>query len=69
MDKQITFAVIFSIARMVGGPYVTFKILSADNPIIIKVLAKFKISTIRGPLALNILHLLSSWIHLFLGSY
>ncbi|WRX31081.1 TRAM/LAG1/CLN8 homology domain - like 7 [Theobroma cacao] len=34
--EQITFAVIFSLARMVGGPYLTFVTLSANNPILIK---------------------------------
>lgn len=36
---DIAFAVIFSIARMVGGPYLTFKTLSADNPFLIKAMA------------------------------
>ncbi|KAF8024283.1 hypothetical protein BT93_F1471 [Corymbia citriodora subsp. variegata] len=39
LAADIAFAVIFSIARMVGGPYLTFKTLSADNPFIIKVMA------------------------------
>ncbi|OWM80876.1 TLC domain-containing protein 5-like isoform X1 [Punica granatum] len=33
------FAAIFSLARMVGGPYLTYRTLSADNPLIIKVMA------------------------------
>ncbi|KAI4389939.1 hypothetical protein MLD38_002105 [Melastoma candidum] len=36
---DIVFAVIFSVARMVGGPYLAFKTLSADNPIIVKAMA------------------------------
>lgn len=53
VDKQIAFAVIFSIARMVGGPYLSFKTLTSDNPFIIKVLAKIRISTIMVALAPN----------------
>ncbi|XP_017981266.1 PREDICTED: transmembrane protein 136 isoform X1 [Theobroma cacao] len=36
LAADITFAVIFSLARMVGGPYLTFVTLSANNPILIK---------------------------------
>ncbi|XP_030459041.1 uncharacterized protein LOC115679567 [Syzygium oleosum] len=39
LAADIAFAIIFSIARMVGGPYLTFKTLSADNPFVIKVMA------------------------------
>lgn len=38
---QVLFAVIFSIARMIGGPYLSYVTLSADNPIIIKVMYIF----------------------------
>ncbi|GMI91283.1 hypothetical protein like AT1G35180 [Hibiscus trionum] len=36
LAADITFAVIFSVARMVGGPYLLFLALSANNPILIK---------------------------------
>ncbi|XVE56098.1 hypothetical protein DITRI_Ditri03aG0210000 [Diplodiscus trichospermus] len=36
LAADITFAAIFSLARMVGGPYLTFVALSANNPILIK---------------------------------
>uniref|UniRef100_A0A2P2KAS0 TLC domain-containing protein n=1 Tax=Rhizophora mucronata TaxID=61149 RepID=A0A2P2KAS0_RHIMU len=36
---QISFAAIFSFARMVGGPYLTCVTLTANNPIIIKAMA------------------------------
>ncbi|XWS21023.1 hypothetical protein CRYUN_Cryun30bG0019400 [Craigia yunnanensis] len=39
LAADITFAVIFSIARMVGGPYLTFVTLTANNPILIKAMA------------------------------
>ncbi|XVE56097.1 hypothetical protein DITRI_Ditri03aG0209900 [Diplodiscus trichospermus] len=39
LAADITFAVIFSLGRMVGGPYVTFLTLSANNPILIKAMA------------------------------
>ncbi|XP_022769061.1 transmembrane protein 136-like isoform X1 [Durio zibethinus] len=39
MAADITFGVIFSVARMVGGPYLTFVTLTADNPILIKAMA------------------------------
>ncbi|KAI6675810.1 hypothetical protein NL676_003716 [Syzygium grande] len=42
VDKRIAFEASFSIARMVVGPYLAFKTLSADNPFIIKGLAKNK---------------------------
>lgn len=34
---QIAFAGIFTIARMIGGPYLTYVTLSAHNPLLIKV--------------------------------
>lgn len=34
---QILFAAIFSLARMVGGPYLTYVTLTADYPLLIKV--------------------------------
>jgi hypothetical protein len=34
---QILFAATFSVARMVGGPYLTYVTLTADYPILIKV--------------------------------
>ncbi|XVF73811.1 hypothetical protein PTKIN_Ptkin13bG0011400 [Pterospermum kingtungense] len=37
LAADISFAVIFSVARMVVGPCLTFSVLSANNPIIIKV--------------------------------
>ncbi|XP_022772707.1 transmembrane protein 136-like isoform X2 [Durio zibethinus] len=39
LAADITFAVIFSTARMVGGPYLTFVTLTANNPILIKAMA------------------------------
>ncbi|XP_030517360.2 TLC domain-containing protein 5-like [Rhodamnia argentea] len=39
LATDIAFAVIFSIARLVGGPYLLFKTLTSDNPFIIKVMA------------------------------
>ncbi|KAK1555673.1 hypothetical protein Q3G72_029782 [Acer saccharum] len=36
---DITFAVIFSIARMIGGPYLCYVTLSANNPLLIKAMA------------------------------
>ncbi|XP_009611757.1 uncharacterized protein LOC107799721 [Nicotiana tabacum] len=36
---DVLFAVIFSIARMIGGPYLAYVTLSADNPILIKAMA------------------------------
>lgn len=35
--RQIGFAVIFSFARMVGGPYLTYMTLSSAVPFLIKV--------------------------------
>ncbi|KAG8377836.1 hypothetical protein BUALT_Bualt08G0075000 [Buddleja alternifolia] len=37
--KQVGFAVIFTFARMGGGPYLTYVTLSADNPLLIKAMA------------------------------
>ncbi|KAJ4840111.1 hypothetical protein Tsubulata_035321 [Turnera subulata] len=37
--QKMTFAVIFSFARMACGPYLTWVTLSADNPFIIKAMA------------------------------
>lgn len=59
VDKQIAFAVIFSMARIVGGPYPAFNTLSADNPFIIKILAKIKLSKTTVAPALNTLLLLT----------
>ncbi|XP_059296738.1 uncharacterized protein LOC132049816 [Lycium ferocissimum] len=39
LAADVLFAVIFSIARMIGGPYLTYVTLSADNPILIKAMA------------------------------
>ncbi|KAL4332394.1 hypothetical protein GQ457_07G026610 [Hibiscus cannabinus] len=39
LAADIIFALIFSVARMVGGPYLLFVTLSANNPILIKVMA------------------------------
>ncbi|KAM3337868.1 uncharacterized protein LOC107849809 isoform X3 [Capsicum annuum] len=36
---DVLFAIIFTIARMIGGPYLSYVTLSADNPIIIKAMA------------------------------
>lgn len=36
---DISFAIIFSLARMVGGPCLPFVTLSADNPLLIKAMA------------------------------
>ena len=34
---EVCFATIFSVARMVGGPYLVYVTIPADNPILIKV--------------------------------
>lgn len=34
---QVLFAIIFSLARMVGGPCLTYVTLAAGNPLLIKV--------------------------------
>ncbi|KAL5557976.1 hypothetical protein UlMin_034187 [Ulmus minor] len=39
LAADISFAVIFSIARMVGGPYLTYVTLTASNPLIIQLMA------------------------------
>ncbi|KAK8479509.1 hypothetical protein V6N12_016072 [Hibiscus sabdariffa] len=39
LAADITFALIFSVARMVGGPYLLFVTLSANNPMLIKAMA------------------------------
>ncbi|XVE69821.1 hypothetical protein DITRI_Ditri10aG0022600 [Diplodiscus trichospermus] len=39
LAADIAFAVIFSIARMVVGPYLTFAVLTANSPIIMKIMA------------------------------
>ncbi|XP_015071785.1 transmembrane protein 136 [Solanum pennellii] len=39
LAADVLFAVIFSCARMIGGPYLTYVTLSADNPILIKAMA------------------------------
>ncbi|GLT41101.1 hypothetical protein SLA2020_151910 [Shorea laevis] len=39
LAADITFAVIFSVARMVGGPYLTYVTLTAENPLLIKAMA------------------------------
>ncbi|CAN8289944.1 unnamed protein product [Cochlearia groenlandica] len=39
LGADVCFATIFSLARMVGGPYLVYVTISADNPILIKVMA------------------------------
>ncbi|CAI9281657.1 unnamed protein product [Lactuca saligna] len=39
LAADVSFAVIFSIARMCVGPYLCYVTLSADNPILIKAMA------------------------------
>ncbi|KAK9271219.1 hypothetical protein L1049_026809 [Liquidambar formosana] len=39
LAADISFAVIFTFARMGGGPYLTYVTLSADNPLLIKAMA------------------------------
>lgn len=39
LTADIAFAAIFSFARMIGGPYLTYVTLYADNPILIKAMA------------------------------
>lgn len=39
LAADISFAVIFTVARMIGGPYLTYLTLSADNPFLIKAMA------------------------------
>ncbi|KAL6007134.1 hypothetical protein ACLOJK_032630 [Asimina triloba] len=36
---DIAFAVIFSVARMIGGPYLTYVTLTSENPLLIKAMA------------------------------
>ncbi|KAF2537755.1 hypothetical protein F2Q68_00021893 [Brassica cretica] len=37
LAADVCFATIFSLARMVGGPYLVYVTMAADNPILIKV--------------------------------
>ncbi|KAL2892736.1 hypothetical protein RDABS01_008645 [Bienertia sinuspersici] len=39
LTADILFAVTFSVARMIGGPYLAYVTLSANNPLLIKVMA------------------------------
>ncbi|KAM7259599.1 hypothetical protein ACFE04_015340 [Oxalis oulophora] len=39
LAADVLFAVIFSLARMVGGPYLSYVTLSANNPFLIKAMA------------------------------
>ncbi|XP_042517091.1 TLC domain-containing protein 5-like [Macadamia integrifolia] len=39
LAADVLFAVIFSLGRMVAGPYLTYATLSADNPLLIKAMA------------------------------
>ncbi|VVB11715.1 unnamed protein product [Arabis nemorensis] len=39
LAADVCFATIFSLARMVGGPYLVYVTVSADNPILIKAMA------------------------------
>ncbi|XP_047329341.1 TLC domain-containing protein 5-like [Impatiens glandulifera] len=39
LAADVSFAVIFTVARMVGGPYLTYLTLSANNPLLIKAMA------------------------------
>ncbi|KAK2971483.1 hypothetical protein RJ640_020889 [Escallonia rubra] len=39
LAADISFAVIFTMARMIGGPYLTYVTLSANNPYLIKAMA------------------------------
>ncbi|KAL0438500.1 UNVERIFIED_CONTAM: hypothetical protein Slati_2333000 [Sesamum latifolium] len=39
LAADIAFALIFSMARMIGGPYLTYVTLSAHNPLLIKAMA------------------------------
>ncbi|KAL3840284.1 hypothetical protein ACJIZ3_024875 [Penstemon smallii] len=39
LAADISFAAIFTFARMIGGPYLTYVTLSADNPLLIKAMA------------------------------
>ncbi|KAJ7957796.1 TRAM, LAG1 and CLN8 (TLC) lipid-sensing domain containing protein [Quillaja saponaria] len=39
LAADISFAVIFTFARMMGGPYLTYVTLSASNPLLIKAMA------------------------------
>ncbi|KAL1219804.1 hypothetical protein V5N11_010245 [Cardamine amara subsp. amara] len=39
LAADVCFATIFSLARMVGGPYLIYVTVSADNPILIKAMA------------------------------
>ncbi|KAF8377904.1 hypothetical protein HHK36_031292 [Tetracentron sinense] len=39
LAADISFAVIFTVARMIGGPYLAYVTLSANNPLLIKAMA------------------------------
>ncbi|KAF6163081.1 hypothetical protein GIB67_001409 [Kingdonia uniflora] len=39
LAADVSFAVVFTLARMVGGPYLSYVTLSADNPQLIKAMA------------------------------
>ncbi|CAM8935917.1 unnamed protein product [Rhodiola kirilowii] len=39
LAADVAFAVVFSLARMIGGPYLCYVTLSADNPFLIKAMA------------------------------
>ncbi|PIA55859.1 hypothetical protein AQUCO_00700289v1 [Aquilegia coerulea] len=39
LAADFAFAVIFSLARMIGGPYLAYVTVTADNPILIKAMA------------------------------
>ncbi|XP_013639882.1 TLC domain-containing protein 5 isoform X2 [Brassica napus] len=39
LAADVCFATIFSLARMVGGPYLVYVTMAADNPILIKAMA------------------------------
>ncbi|XP_052203286.1 uncharacterized protein LOC127808743 [Diospyros lotus] len=39
LAADISFAVIFTVARMVGGPYLAYVTISANNPLLIKAMA------------------------------
>ncbi|KAH9625401.1 hypothetical protein KSS87_008191 [Heliosperma pusillum] len=39
LAADVLFALIFSVARMIGGPYLAYVTLTADNPLLIKTMA------------------------------
>ena len=58
--EQILFANVFTSARMIGGPYLTYVTLSADNPLLIKAVSLSSESLIY-PSTVHCYHALRPW--------